>query len=399
MKKLLKKYFGHKQFRPFQEEIINNVLKRKDSFIILPTGGGKSLCYQFPALKFKGLTLVISPLISLMKDQVDALKSNGISAEYINSSLSSKEIFQIQKQLLEKKIKILYAAPERLALKSFRSFLQTLKMDLIAVDEAHCISEWGHDFRPDYRNLKFIKKQFSGIPIIALTATATPEVQKDIIKQLSLHKPKIAVSSFDRKNLSFFVFRKRGSNTFSKLLQLLERHRNESIIIYCFSRKDTENIAANLNIEGFNALPYHAGLDKETRKRNQEMFIQDNASIMVATIAFGMGIDKPNIRLVVHYTFPKTLEEYYQQIGRAGRDGLPSECVLFYSYGDKMKHEYFLEQISNLDERNHIQGKINQIVEYCESRDCRRRFLLGYFGEEFPKENCGACDICLGRVS
>jgi len=326
MKKLLKKYFGHEQFKPFQEEIINNVLERKDSFIILQTGGGKSLCYQFPALKFKGLTLVISPLISLMKDQVDALKSNGIAAEYINSSLSFKEIFQIQKQLLEKKIKILYVAPERLALESFRDFLRNLKMDLIAVDEAHCISEWGHDFRPDYRNLKFIKKQFSGVPIIALTATATPEVQKDIIKQLSLHSPKIVVSSFDRKNLSFFVF---------------------------------------------------------------------NISIIVATIAFGMGIDKPNIRLVVHYTFPKTLEEYYQQIGRAGRDGLPSECVLFYSYGDKIKHEYFLEQISNLNERNHIQGKINQIVEYCESKNCRRKFLLGYFGEKFPKKNCGACDICL----
>jgi len=398
MKKLLKTYFGHEKFRPFQEEIINNVLKRKDSFIILPTGGGKSLCYQFPALKFKGLTLVISPLISLMKDQVDALKSNGISAEYINSSLSPKEIFQIQKQLLERKIKILYAAPERLSLETFRSFLQALKIDLIAVDEAHCISEWGHDFRPDYRNLKFLKKQFLGVPIIALTATATPEVQKDIIKQLSLEKPKISISSFDRKNLSFFVFRKKGHDTFYKLIQLLEKHSKESIIIYCFSRKDTENIADNLNMKGFNALPYHAGLDKETRKRNQEMFIKDEVSIMVATIAFGMGIDKPDIRLVVHYTFPKTLEEYYQQIGRAGRDGLPSECVLFYSYGDRMKHEYFLEQINNLDERNNIQRKINQIVEYCESRNCRRKFLLGYFGEEFPKENCGACDICLKRA-
>ncbi len=397
MEKLLKRYFGHKQFRPFQEEVIINVLKKKDSFIILPTGGGKSLCYQFPALEFKGLTLVISPLISLMKDQVDALKSNGIRAEYINSSLSSKEIFQIQKKLSEGKIKILYAAPERLSLETFRSFLQGLKIDLIAVDEAHCISEWGHDFRPDYRNLKFLKKQFSGVPIIALTATATPEVRKDIIKQLSLDKPKICISSFDRKNLSFFVLRKSGSQTFYKLLELLKEHRNESAIVYCFSRKDTEDIANDLNIEGFNALPYHAGLNKEIRKHNQEMFIQDKASIMVATIAFGMGIDKPNVRLVVHYTFPKTLEEYYQQIGRAGRDGLPSKCVLFYSYGDKMKHEYFLEQISSPDERNHIQGKINQIVEYCETIDCRRKFLLGYFGEEFSEENCGACDICLQR--
>lgn len=398
MQKLLNTYFGHKKFRPFQEEIVANVLERKDSFVIIHTGGGKSLCYQLPALKFEGLTLVVSPLISLMKDQVDALKLNGIAAEYINSSLASKEIFQIQKRLMEGRIKILYVAPERLALENFQGFLQGLKIDLIAIDEAHCISEWGHDFRPDYRNLKFLKKRFPGVPMIALTATATPRVREDIIKQLSLAQPKISISSFDRKNLSFFVFQKKGYNTFYKLVQILERHKNESAIIYCFSRKDTEHIAENLNENGFNALPYHAGLDKETRKRTQEMFIKDNARIIVATIAFGMGIDKPNIRLVVHYTFPKTLEEYYQQIGRAGRDGLPSECVLFYSYGDKMKHEYFLGQIENLEQRLNVQNKINQVVEYCETRTCRRKFLLGYFGEKFSKENCCGCDNCLKQL-
>lgn len=401
MKQLLKTYFGYDEFRPLQEDIINNVLQKKDTFVLMPTGGGKSLCYQLPALKFGGLTLVISPLIALMKDQVDALKSNGIAAEYINSSLPYSEIIQIQKNAAEGKVKILYLAPERLALEPFQKFLQSLKIDLIAIDEAHCISEWGHDFRHDYRNLKFFRKQFPQIPIIALTATATAKVREDIIEQLSLNNPKICVSSFNRKNLSFFITRKK--NAFDKLVRILEKHKNESAIIYCFSRKDTEQIAGDLKLEGFNALPYHAGLNSETRKRNQELFIKDEAQIIVATIAFGMGIDKPDVRLVVHYTFPKTLEGYYQEVGRAGRDGLPSECVMFYSYSDRRKHDFFIDQADNYKERNGALKKLDQVIEYCEQTECRRKFILNYFGEEyiFPKNTgsessgCGACDICL----
>ena len=405
MKQLLKTYFGYDEFRPRQEEAIKNVLEKKDTFVLMPTGGGKSLCYQLPALKFKGLTLVISPLIALMKDQVDALKANGIAAEYINSSIPYQEIVQIQKNISDGKVKILYLAPERLALGQFQEFLQTLKIDLVAIDEAHCISQWGHDFRPDYRNLKFFRRQFPQVPIIALTATATPKVRKDIIEQLSLNNPKICVSSFNRENLSFIITRKRKA--FDKLIRILEKHKNEAVIIYCFSRKDTERIAADLKIEGFNALPYHAGLNSETRKRNQELFIKDEAQIIVATIAFGMGIDKPDIRLIVHYTFPKTLEGYYQEVGRAGRDGLPSECVLFYSYGDRMKHEFFINQMEDVNEQNSVLKKLDQVIEYCEQTECRRKFVLNYFGEEyvFPdnenidssenKIGCGACDICL----
>jgi ATP-dependent DNA helicase RecQ len=402
MKQLLKTYFGYDEFRPRQEEAIKNVLEKKDTFVLMPTGGGKSLCYQLPALKFEGLTLVISPLIALMKDQVDALKANGIAAEYINSSIPYQEIVQIQKNISDGKVKILYLAPERLALGQFQEFLQTLKIDLIAIDEAHCISQWGHDFRPDYRNLKFFRRQFPEIPIIALTATATPKVREDIIEQLSLNNPKICISSFNRENLSFIITRKRKA--FDKLVRVLEKHKNEAVIIYCFSRKDTERIAADLKIEGFNALPYHAGLNSETRKRNQELFIKDETQIIVATIAFGMGIDKPDIRLIVHYTFPKTLEGYYQEVGRAGRDGLPSECVLFYSYGDRMKHEFFINQIEDINEQNNVLKKLDQVIEYCEQTKCRRKFVLNYFGEEyvFPddsdsenKTGCGACDICL----
>ena len=402
MKQLLKTYFGYDEFRPRQEEAIKNVLEKKDTFVLMPTGGGKSLCYQLPALKFEGLTLVVSPLIALMKDQVDALKANGIAAEYINSSIPYQEIVQIQKNISDGKVKVLYLAPERLALGQFQEFLQTLKIDLIAIDEAHCISQWGHDFRPDYRNLKFFRRQFPEIPIIALTATATPKVREDIIEQLSLNNPKICISSFNRENLSFIITRKRKA--FDKLVQILEKHKNEAVIIYCFSRKDTERIAADLKIEGFNALPYHAGLNSETRKRNQELFIKDETQIIVATIAFGMGIDKPDIRLIVHYTFPKTLEGYYQEVGRAGRDGLPSECVLFYSYGDRMKHEFFINQIEDINEQNNVLKKLDQVIEYCEQTKCRRKFVLNYFGEEyvFPgdsdgenKTGCGACDICL----
>ena len=396
MKELLKTYFGYDSFRPLQEEIIKNVLQGKDTFALMPTGGGKSLCYQLPALKFNGITLVVSPLIALMKDQVDALKTNGISAEFINSSLTIKEITQIQKKATDGNIKILYVAPERLALESFQKFLKSVSVKLIAIDEAHCISEWGHDFRPNYRALKLLKKQFPKIPIIALTATATPKVQNDIVNQLSLDNPKIFISSFDRENLTMRVVEKKGA--FGKLLTLLEKYRNEPSIIYCFSRKDTEKIAANLRAENFVALPYHAGLNSKTRKQNQERFIKDEAQIIVATIAFGMGIDKPDVRLIVHYTFPKTIEGYYQEIGRAGRDGLPSECILFYSYGDMMKHEYFINLTRNAVEQEKRRKKLYQMIEYCETAMCRRKYILEYFGEEYSSKNkngCGACDICL----
>ena len=393
MKKLLKTYFGHDDFLPLQEDIINHVIQKKDALVLMPTGGGKSLCYQLPALYFDGLTLVISPLIALMKDQVDALKMNGIAAEYINSSLSASEIIEIQNKVQAGQIKILYAAPERLAQPSFRDFLMKLNVSLIAIDEAHCISEWGHDFRPEYRNLKQLQTIFPHIPIIALTATATQRTREDIVKQLTLDNPKMFISSLNRPNLTFAIRRKQQS--FGKLIQLLKKYNNESVIIYCFSRKDTEKLALQLQDQGFKALPYHAGLDKQVRKQTQDQFIKDDISIIVATIAFGMGIDKSNIRLLVHYTFPKSIEGYYQEIGRAGRDGLPSECVLFYSHFDRFKHEYFIKQIENPSVRHVAETKLNQIIEYCERPACRREYLLNYFGEKYYQENCSACDHCL----
>ncbi len=375
-----------------QEEVICNVLNRQDSLVIMPTGGGKSLCYQLPALGFSGLTIVVSPLIALMKDQVVTLQANGIKAEFLNSSLNRSEMARIEEEAMLEKLKILYVAPERLSSVSFRELLPLLNVSLFAIDEAHCISEWGHDFRPEYRNLKSLRQQFSSVPIIALTATATPRVQEDIIRQLNLRGAKEFVSSFDRQNLFLRVERKK--NSFSKLLNLLEQHRGESAIVYCFSRKDTEEIAEDLKDQGFNALPYHAGLDPETRKKHQELFITDEVPIIVATIAFGMGIDKPNIRLVVHHTFPKTVESYYQEVGRAGRDGLPSECVMFYSYGDKMKHEFFIDKIANAEEQDQARAKLNQVINYCDLQGCRRQYVLGYFGEKLNENSCQACDYC-----
>ena len=393
MELLLKKYFGYGEFRPMQLDIIKNVLQKKDSLVLMPTGGGKSLCYQIPALKLEGLTIVISPLISLMKDQVDNLRANGISAEYINSTLSFSEIEDIKKKIQEKEVKILYIAPERLALEEFKIFLTTLQISLIAIDEAHCISEWGHDFRKDYRNLKFLKIIFPKVPIIALTATATLKVRGDIVKQLSLVNLQIFISSFNRENLNLIVMQKK--NTFNKILTLIKKHKNESTIIYCFSRKDTENIAQRLRENGFEALPYHAGLSNNVRKQNQELFIKDKVNIIVATIAFGMGIDKPDVRLIIHHTFSKSIEGYYQEIGRAGRDGLSSDCVLFYSKGDKRKHEFFLDQIQEDIIQSSALDKLNKIMIYCENTSCRRKDILGYFGESFLKDNCKGCDICL----
>lgn len=393
MRILLKTYFGYDNFRPLQEEIIKNVLDKNHTFVLMPTGGGKSLCYQLPALKLNGVTIVISPLIALMKDQVDGLKTNGIKAEFINSTLSPFEIQEIQTKAAHGQVKILYVAPERLVTRNFREFLRQLKINLIAIDEAHCISEWGHDFRPDYRNLKLLREEFPDTPVIALTATATKKVRHDILEQLYISQARTFISSFNRPNLSYFIESKKQA--FQGLLALLKKHKNQPTIIYCISRKDTENVAARLREEGFKALPYHAGLDHGIRHATQEKFIRDQIPIIVATIAFGMGIDKPDIRLVVHFDLPKTIEGYYQETGRAGRDGLPSECVLFYTYADKRKHDFFIRQIENPQERKRAEEKLARVIQFCESSVCRRKFLLNYFAEEFEKDNCQSCDACL----
>ena len=393
METLLKKHFGYEKFRPHQKEIINNVLEKKDTLVLMPTGGGKSICYQIPALKFNGLTIVISPLISLMKDQVDTLQTKGINAMYINSSLTQTQIKDIKEQILKNEIKILYLAPERLVLKSFKEFILNIKVSLIAIDEAHCISQWGHDFRKDYRNLKYLKEMFKDVPIIALTATATTEVKNDISKQLNLESPKIFTSSFNRKNLNIIIRNK--TNSFAQILALLEKNKNEAAIIYCNSRNDTQNLVENLNKYGFKALPYHAGISNKIREKNQEMFINNKIKIIVATIAFGMGIDKSNVRLVIHDTFSKSIESYYQEIGRAGRDGLESNCVLFYSQTDKKKHELFIDRSNNRETRISSNKKLNEMIEFCESSNCRKKHLLKYFGEKLIENNCNKCDICL----
>lgn len=393
MKTLLKKFFGFDEFRPLQLEIISNVINGGDSFALMPTGGGKSICFQLPALKMKGLALVISPLIALMKDQVDGLKVNGINAEFINSSLSGEQINDIMKRAEKGDIKLLYIAPERFAIDSFQKFLNSLEISLIAVDEAHCISEWGHDFRPDYRNLSILKKLFPKTPLIALTATATEKVRRDILNHLNIPKARQFISGFNRENLNIKIIEKK--NAFSKLVFLLENYKKESVIIYCFSRKETEEIADNLRLNGFNARAYHAGLEPATRKLVQEQFITDQINIIVATIAFGMGIDKPNVRLVAHYTFPKTLEGYYQEIGRAGRDGLPSECIMFYTYADTRKHEFFINQIENDSLREKAREKLNDVLNFADLSGCRKKYLLKYFGEEMEGDNCRSCDICL----
>jgi ATP-dependent DNA helicase RecQ len=393
MLNLLKTHFGFERFLPLQEEIIRGVLAQQDALVLMPTGGGKSLCFQLPALMLPGLTLVISPLIALMKDQVDALQANGLPAEFINSSLSYAEIAQIQRQAQAGKIKILYVAPERLAVPDFQHFLQQITVSLIAIDESHCISEWGHDFRPDYRNLKSLRQIFPEVPVMALTATATQKVREDIIGQLSLEQAQIFISSFNRPNLTYAVLPKKDA--YEQLLDLLREHRRDSAIIYCFSRKDTERLAADLRHEGFKARPYHAGLESGKRRINQEKFIRDEIQIIVATIAFGMGIDKPDVRLVIHYSLPKSIEGYYQETGRAGRDGLPSQCLLFYSYADAIKQQYFIRQIENEAERQNAYKKLEQMVGYAELATCRRAHLLAYFGEDDQPENCRGCDVCL----
>ena len=398
MHSTLHQYFGYTSFRPLQEAIIRDVLERKDVFVLMPTGGGKSMCYQLPALLMEGVTVVVSPLISLMKDQVDGLEANGIAAACMNSTQSARENRDVKTAFLENRLKVLYVAPERLMMPGTLAFLKKGKVSLFAIDEAHCISEWGHDFRPEYRKLKLLrdpKTGFPDIPIIALTATATERVREDIISQLNLHLPPEKgpyVASFNRKNLYYEVRPKK--ETFSEITDYLRRHRGEAGIIYCQSRNSVEALTKKLNIAGFRALPYHAGLSDSERNRNQEMFIKDDVDIIVATIAFGMGIDKSNVRFVIHYDLPRNLESYYQETGRGGRDGSPCECILFFSRGDRFKIEYFISQKTNEKEKDISLVQLRQMVAYCEVNKCRRQTLMEYFGEELP-EPCGNCDCCL----
>ncbi|MFT7507169.1 MAG: ATP-dependent DNA helicase RecQ [Acidimicrobiales bacterium] len=389
----LKKHFGYDEFRPLQKDIIQRVLEKEDCLVLMPTGGGKSLCFQLPTLLQEGLTIAVSPLISLMKDQVDALTANGIKAAFINSSLTQDEIAYIINDIQSGAIKILYIAPERLSVPNFQELLHTLPIGMFAIDEAHCISEWGHDFRPDYRNLNKLRTDFPTIPIIALTATATEQVRADIVKQLNLPSPHIFTSSFNRENLSYEVLPKKES--FGTILSLIELHPKESVIIYCFSRKDTESIASKLKAHGHNAGTYHAGLTADTRRDNQDKFIRDDIHIMVATIAFGMGIDKPDVRLVIHHSLPKSIEGYYQETGRAGRDGLPARCVLLFSYADKFKQDYFISMIPEGEEKQQAQDNLDQSMQYGTLPSCRRKFLLRYFNEDYTQENCGNCDRCI----
>jgi len=389
----LQKYFGYVSFLPLQKEIIKDIFQKNDVFVLMPTGGGKSLCYQIPSLLLDGITIVVSPLIALMKDQVDGLKANGIPAAYINSSLRFEQIKQIKSELLENRISILYVAPERIVLPDFLSFLQNLNINLIAIDEAHCISEWGHDFRPGYRQLKLLKEHLPEIPLIAMTATAIPEVQEDIVTQLKLTNPKYYKASLNRDNLFYQV--KSKDTAYHQLTQYLKDHNKDSGIIYCQSRKGTETLANKLQSDGYRVLPYHAGLSSNLRTETQDKFVKDDVEIIVATIAFGMGIDKSNIRFVIHYDLPKNIESYYQETGRAGRDGGKSDCILFYSYGDKRKIEYLIEQKESETEKRIAYQKLYEIIKFCESITCRRKMLLDYFGEDFNEINCKSCDICL----
>ncbi len=397
LRRLLKRHFGYDEFRPRQEAIIANALAGRHGLVIIQTGGGKSLCYQLPVMAMDGMALVVSPLIALMKDQVDALRANGVPAAFINSTLNFNEIGRVQRAALAGDIKVLYAAPERVTTPWFLRFLESLRVGLIAIDEAHCISEWGHDFRPDYRKLAELRTRFPDTPVMALTATATERVRDDIVAQLRLGDCPRFISSFDRANLTYSVWPKQRE--YDDLLDLLDTRRGQSAIIYCFSRRETEELAEDLTADGHRAVAYHAGLDAETRRRAQERFIDGDVPIVAATIAFGMGIDKPDIRLVVHYSLPKSIEGYYQETGRAGRDGKPSDCVLFFSEGDRSKQEYFIHQMEDDAARHVAERQLEQMVEYGRLLRCRRKYLLAYFGDVMEGESCGNCDVCLTQTA
>ncbi|MFL6597370.1 MAG: DNA helicase RecQ [Chthoniobacterales bacterium] len=401
----LKKHFGYDQFRPLQREIIDDVLAGRDVFVLMPTGGGKSLCFQLPALMRDGLTIVVSPLIALMKDQVDALQTSGIPATYLNSTLDREEAKARWRGLHRGHYRMLYVAPERLMLDAFLERALNWDIAQFAIDEAHCISEWGHDFRPEYRELKKLRKHLPDVPIMALTATATERVRADIIKELKLRDPRAYVASFNRPNLTYRVIPK--TTAYEQLLAFIRSRPNDSGIIYCASRKSTESLARNLNEDGVSAKPYHAGLTNAERTKHQDAFLRDDVRVITATIAFGMGINKPNVRFVVHYDLPKNLESYYQETGRAGRDGLPSECVLLFSPGDVAKQLHFIDEKTEKEARI-ARAQLQQMVHYAETRECRRATLLDYFGETYAAKrddvgdqtlplsvSCESCDNCL----
>ena len=396
LKSKLKEFFGFDSFKEGQEEIITRLIGGNNAFVLMPTGGGKSLCYQLPALVMEGTAIVISPLIALMKNQVDAIRGfvsgqEGI-AHFLNSSLSKAQISEVRQDLLDGTTKLLYVAPESLTKAENIELFKEIRISFYAIDEAHCISEWGHDFRPEYRRIRSIIEEIGTAPIIALTATATPKVQSDIQKNLGMMDARVFKSSFNRPNLYYEIRDK--SDPKREIIKFIKQHPHRSGIIYCLSRKKVEELAELLNVNGIRALPYHAGLDAKTRAENQDMFLSEEIDVIVATIAFGMGIDKPDVRFVIHYDIPKSIEGYYQETGRAGRDGKEGICIAFYSYKDILKLEKFM-QGKPIAEQEIGKQLLQETVAYAESNQCRRKLLLNYFGETYDKDNCGSCDNCI----
>ena len=393
---VIRKHWGYDSFRPLQREAMTAAMESQDSLTVLPTGGGKSLCYQAPAVHRDGMAVVVSPLIALMKDQVDALSECGVPAAYVNSSLTAQERMEVAGRVRRGELKMLFAAPERQVQQRTIEFLADVELSFIAIDEAHCISNWGHDFRPEYRRLSDLRQAFPDISIHAFTATATERVRRDIGEQLKLKAPRILVGSFDRPNLLYRV--ERRHDVIGQIREVIDRHPNESGIVYCISRSSVEETASTLSSLGYRTLPYHAGLEPDRRKANQEAFIDEKTDIIVATVAFGMGIDKSNVRYVVHAEMPRSIEAYQQESGRAGRDGLEAECSLIYSGRDTSTWEFLINQSENEDNRVTSLQALGRMESFCFSSVCRHRQLVGHFGQQLEKENCGACDVCLNEI-